>query len=144
MTGWADPHSDPPHEWTNTLANPMKNKGDRYERDLLAIAHSNGFPDAKRTRAGYERDAGDIHLDPDPATGARVICQAKDVKTAVWTEWLDGLADQIDAARAEVGFIAWKRSRPGKTPLHLAVMPIEQMLALLRRAGYGDKANGPH
>lgn len=118
----------------------MKNKGDRYERHLTDWFRLDGFPDAKRTRAGYERDAGDIHLDPDPATGARVICQAKDVKTAVWTEWLDGLAEQIDAARAEVGFIAWKRSRPGKSPLHLAVMPVDRMLALLGKAGYG--ANG--
>lgn len=119
------------------MANPMKNKGDRYERDLTDWFRLDGFPDAKRTRAGYERDAGDIHLDPDPATGARVICQAKDVKTAVWTEWLDGLAEQIDAARAEFGFIAWKRSRPGKSPLHLAVVPVEDMLWLLTAAGYG-------
>ncbi|PBC38540.1 hypothetical protein CJ179_38745 [Rhodococcus sp. ACS1] len=119
------------------MTNRMKAKGDRYERDLLVISRVNGFPDAARTKAGYERDAGDLHLDPRAGLGTGVIVQAKDVKTPNWTDWLEGLAEQRDEAKAEVAAITWKRSRPGKSPHHLAVMPYEEWLTLLRRAGYG-------
>ncbi|MEU2002029.1 hypothetical protein ACH47B_13140 [Rhodococcus sp. NPDC019627] len=119
------------------MANRMKAKGDRYERDLREWLRGNGFPGCERTKAGYERDAGDLHLDPVLGVGPAVICQAKDVKTPLWSEWLEGLDEQIGEARAEVGFLSVKRSRPGKKPLNLFVMPLEGGVELLRKAGYG-------
>ncbi|KAA0021821.1 hypothetical protein [Antrihabitans cavernicola] len=119
------------------MTNRMKAKGDRYERDMRELFRANGFPGCERTKAGYERDAGDLHLDPVLGIGPGVIVQCKDVKTPLWSEWLDGLTEQVGESRAEVGFIAWKRSRPGKAPLNLAVMPVDAMTYLLRRAGYG-------
>ncbi|QDH85089.1 holliday junction resolvase [Gordonia phage Dardanus] len=122
------------------MANAMKRKGDAYERVLRDYFRRHGFTDCERTKAGYERDAGDLHLSRT-RNGPRVIVQAKDVRTPDWSGWLAGLRAQVDEAGAEVGFIVNKRSRPGKTPLHLAVMPLEQFTDLLIRAGYQDAGN---
>ncbi|MDE8648145.1 hypothetical protein PXH69_24565 [Rhodococcus qingshengii] len=119
------------------MTSRMKAKGDRYERDVRMLARMNGFPGAERTKAGYERDAGDIHLDPRMGLGPGVIIQCKDVRTPVWTEWIEQLALQQEESKADFSFIALKRSRPGKAPLNLAVLPFEHMLTLLRLAGYG-------
>ncbi|QQM15144.1 holliday junction resolvase [Gordonia phage TinaLin] len=122
--------------------NAMKAKGDRYERRLAEILAAAGFPDVKRTKAGYERDAGDLHMDRTPA-GPRVIVQAKDVATPPWTEWLAKLEEQIEESGAEVGFIVKKHSRRGgQSPLHIAILPLDAMVELLARAGYGDNGNG--
>nr|WP_296764093.1 hypothetical protein [Rhodococcus sp. (in: high G+C Gram-positive bacteria)] len=109
----------------------MKIKGDVEERAVLAIVRERGFPGAERTRAGTLHDKSDISLSP----GA--VIQVKDVKTPNWTEWLNQLADQKIHAQADTGFISWKRSRPGKAPLRLAVLPLDEMTTLLRMAGYG-------
>lgn len=120
------------------MANAMKAKGDREERAVLAIARCGGFPHAERTRAGRAEDQGDIHLDRQFGLAPGAICQVKDVRTINWTDLIDGLSAQIAAANADVGFASLKRSRPGKAPLRVAVMPLDDMLALLRRAGYGE------
>lgn len=119
------------------MANAMKRKGDQYERQIRDWLRDKGFPGCERTKAGYERDAGDLHLDPTIGVGPGVIAQCKNVRTPIWTEWLDGLREQIREANAETGFLVWKRSRPGKSPLHLVVMPLDEFATLLRRAGYG-------
>lgn len=120
------------------MTSRQKAKGDQYERDVRMLARMNGFPGAERTKAGYERDSGDLHLAPQVGLGPGAIVQCKNVKTPNWTEWLHGLEQQQQESRAEVAFISWKRSRPGKPPLHLAVLPLDEMFTLLRRAGYGN------
>ena len=126
------------------MPNANKRKGDVFERTMRDFFRIAGFPHAERTRAGYQRDAGDIHMDPIPQVGLGpgVICQCKNVVTPKWSEWLDGLEKQIDEARADVGFIAWKRRGVGWPGAQLAVMPMEQFTELLRRAGYGDALEG--
>lgn len=123
------------------MANAAKRKGDAFERVVLAIAHVAGFPNARRTRAGYERDGGDIHL-VRTRSGPEVIVQCKDVVTPNWTEWLEQMTAQEAESGAKWSFIAWKRRRPGKSPLILAVMPLGSMLALYRAAGYGIDEEG--
>lgn len=115
------------------MANPNKDRGDRYEREILALAKRRGFVDASRTRPGRREDEGDIHLSPG------VIVQTKDQKTPAWREWLDQLESQRLAARAEHGILVVKRrGSGGRPPLHLAVMPLDHMLRLLCDAGWGD------
>ncbi|AZG43463.1 hypothetical protein [Gordonia insulae] len=123
------------------MANRMKAKGDKYERDILAICHEKGFTDAVRTRPGRMEDQGDIFLDRN----GMVIVQTKDVATPNWRDWLEQLDDQIGRARAAFGFLTVKRRGVGgRPPIHLAVMPLEDMLTLLEVAGYknarGDAA----
>ena len=100
----------------------------REEREVEKILHAR-FPDAKRTRAGRREDEGDVLIPSADAT-----CQVKDVKTPQWSAWVDDLADQKRHSGASTAFLSVKRSRPGKSPLRLAVMPLEDFLDLLERA----------
>lgn len=115
------------------MANRNLNKGNQYERDVLAIAKRSGFVHASRTRPGRREDEGDIHLAPG------VIVQTKDAAQPRWREWLDQLADQVRCARAEHGVLVVKRrGSGGRPPVHLAVMSLDEMLRLLCDAGWGD------
>lgn len=42
------------------MSNPQKTKGDVAERKLVAHLQANGFPHARRTKAGGEKDLGDL------------------------------------------------------------------------------------
>lgn len=112
-----------------------KRVGDETERVARETLRQLGFPWTQRTRAGYERDAGDLHLVPGPAA----IAQCKFWKTYAWTEWLDGLALQIEEAGADHGFLIVRRpGMPAKDArTWLAVQTVEQHARLLRQAGYG-------
>ena len=99
-------------------------------RDFFRL---NGFPGTERTRAGYTRDFGDLHLSP----GALV--QVKDCQVLRWSEWFTDLEEQIDGHGADVGFLMVKRPRmgPAQVGQWLAVMPVDRMTRLVRAAGYG-------
>lgn len=111
--------------------NPQKAKGDRAERDARDWYRQHGYPGAERTRAGYTRDAGDLHLSP----GA--IAQVKDCKTARWSEWLEQLDEQQAEAGADVAWLVVKRRGHADPSRWLAVMTVEQHAELVRRAGFG-------
>lgn len=113
------------------MTNPNKLKGDRAERAARDYLRTVGFPGAERTRAGYTRDAGDLHLAPG------VIAQVKDCKVLRWQEWLAGLNEQAAEAQADVGLLVVKRPGQGNPGEWLAVMPLRKMAALLRLAGFG-------
>ncbi|MET4611063.1 hypothetical protein ABIC28_002044 [Rhodococcus sp. PvR044] len=113
------------------MTNPNKTKGDRAERAVRDFLRTNGFPHCERTRAGYTRDAGDLH----PAPGLTV--QVKDRAAYAWPEWLRQLNEQKDEARADHALLVLKRRGLGDPGEWLAVMPLAQMAELLRAAGYG-------
>lgn len=114
--------------WGKPLANANKRRGDDEERAVEKIIHD-WFPDAKRTKAGRRDDEGDI-LSP----AGNFSCQVKNVRTPQWSTWLEELADQKRHSGMDTAFLSVKRSRPGKSPLRLAVMPLDDMLELLARA----------
>lgn len=110
------------------MANRNKMRGDKYERDILAICHELGFTEARRTRPGRMEDQGDIHLTHD----GRHILQTKDVATPAWREWLTGLQAQKQAAHASTAALVVKRRGSGANPpIHLAVVDLRAYLALL-------------
>ncbi|AUS30095.1 hypothetical protein C1M55_31600 (plasmid) [Rhodococcus qingshengii] len=115
------------------MTNPNKTKGDRAERAVRDFLRANGFPHTERTRAGYTRDAGDLH----PAPGLTI--QVKDRAAYAWPEWLRQLDAQKDEARADHALLVLKRRGLGDPGQWLAVMPLEQMSQLLRAAGYGQE-----
>jgi len=115
------------------LPNREKAKGDRFELDLRDYLRAHGFPWTERTRAGYARDHGDLHL-----VGPAVIAQAKNHARLALPEWLDQLADQTDAAGAAHGFLAVKRRGVADPGQSYAVLEVHALLRLLREAGYGD------
>lgn len=124
------------------MTNRNKRIGDDFERLLREYCRANGFPGAERTRAGYERDGGDIHLDPVIGVGPGVIAQAKNWGTPNWTSWTEELRRQVRESRAQVGFLAVKRRGVADGGEQLAVMPMREFLFLLRRAGYGQPLEG--
>lgn len=116
------------------MPNPNKNKGDRFEVAVQRHLHAHGFPWCQKTRAGYERDHGDLHLVPGPA----VIVQAKNVRRWDVAAWVEQLARQVADAGADHGVLVVKRpavSDPGQA---YAVMTLDAMVVLLRAAGYGE------
>jgi len=117
------------------VSNPNKIKGDWAERVIKAALRGLGFPWTEKTRAGYERDLGDLHLVP----GQLVIAQVKNVRTPRWLEWMADLETQKANADADVAFLVWKPGGLGEARADewLAVMPVREMAVLLRRAGYG-------
>ncbi|WP_064078920.1 hypothetical protein [Prescottella equi] len=54
------------------MPNPNKLRGDRAERAVRDYLRANGFPHCERTRAGYTRDAGDLHPAPGATAGQAV------------------------------------------------------------------------
>ncbi|ORL06447.1 hypothetical protein [Prescottella equi] len=113
------------------MPNPNKLRGDRAERAVRDYLRANGFPHCERTRAGYTRDAGDLH----PAPGLTV--QVKDRAQYAWPEWLRQLDEQRDEAKADHAVLVVKRRGLGDPGNWLAVMPLAAIARLLRDAGYG-------
>lgn len=118
------------------MTNTNKRKGDWCELVVQKTLQRLGFPWTEKTRAGYERDLGDLHLVPARAC----IAQVKNVRTPHWSEWLEQMAEQKCNAGADVAFLVWKRAGIGEARAGewLAVMTLEEMAMLLRRAGYGS------
>jgi hypothetical protein len=116
------------------MPNPNKRRGDEAEASARNWYQLHGFPWTVRTRAGYTRDAGDLHLCP----GA--ITQVKNCKILRWQEWFAQLAEQRSEAHADVAWLVVKRPGMGATRVGewLAVMTVEDHAALLRAAGYGS------
>lgn len=123
------------------MTNANKNRGDVFERVIRDHLDLSGFA-VRRTRAGYERDAGDLHVLVETQYGWRpkVIVQAKNRAAMRFGEWLTGLVQQRDEAKASHGVLVVKRRGVGAAGRQYAVMELDDLIALLREAGY---ANGP-
>ena len=117
------------------MTSANKRRGDRWELAVQDHAQANGFPWCEKTRAGYERDEGDLHLVPGPS----VIVQAKNHAAMRLPEWLRQLDEQLANSDAAHGFLAVKVRGVGDPGQCLAVMRIDAALALLREAGYGTE-----
>lgn len=117
------------------MTNANKIKGDWAERVVQSVFRRHGFPWTEKTRAGYERDLGDLHLVPARA----VIAQVKNVRVPLWLAWLADLEEQKTNAGADVAVLVWKPGGLGETRADewLSVMRTRDMAELLRRAGYG-------
>jgi hypothetical protein len=115
------------------VTNPNKRKGDDYERLVRDYATARGWL-AEKTRAGYERDAGDVHLF-GPA-GMIAILQAKNWRTWCLPEWLRGLAEQKAQAKAPHAALVIKRRGVGDPALSYVVVTLADYLDLIEQAAY--------
>jgi len=117
------------------MAHPSKVKGDRHELATLAAltkALAGTGLTVEKTRAGYERDGGDLHiLTPDRAV--LFVVQCKDVAVNRWAfpEWLRDLAAQRETAHCARGFLSVKRSRVLDAAQAYAVADMTAMAALV-------------
>lgn len=116
------------------MPNRNKEKGDRFESAALLSAREL-FPNAFRTRAGWDDDRGDIVLDSEYG----VIVQAKDCQAKPWYVWLDELDSQLKHSGAAYGALCVKRRGKSDAGEAMAVMRYRNWLALTYRA----MGNGP-
>lgn len=121
------------------MSNPNKRRGDAFELAVQDHLQANGFPWTEKTRAGYARDHGDLHLVPGPA----VIAQAKNFTRIRLPEWLAELAEQVEHADADHGFLVVKRRGVADPGRSYAVLELDSLIALLRAAGYGTAPDAP-
>jgi hypothetical protein len=112
------------------VTNRSKSKGDRAERDVCDWYAGHDYPKSRRTRAGYERDWGDVHV----FGHARAIAQVKDCQSLRWPAWFHALGEQKRAAEADVAWLVVKRPGMGDPGEWLAVMTVAEHAELLRRA----------
>ena len=90
------------------MSNPQKRKGDQAERDLVAWMQGHGYPDARRTRAGWDDDLGDVNPGwPEH----RFMLEVKNRKALNVNTWLDELAAKVadDGNDFESGLLVVKR-----------------------------------
>ena len=97
------------------MVSPSKEKGDRFEWDTIKVANdpegalAQAGLTVERTRAGYERDHGDLLvLTADRQRLATL--QLKNRRERKWSEWLAATERQGIAARARFAALIVKRN----------------------------------
>ena len=121
------------------MTNANKAKGDTFERSITNYLVARGI-DAVRTRAGYERDYGDIHIRrADTSVWPSAILQAKNHRTWKLAEWVRGLARQVEEAKALHGALVVKRPGISAPGAQYVVMELDEWLSLLRAAGLTEE-----
>lgn len=116
------------------MTNPQKAKGDAFERDQRDYANAAGVP-TERTRAGYARDAGDIHFYATPVRPPLAIGQCKATpKSYDLAGFLRDAETQRQEAQAAYGFAVVKRKGVTDPGQQIVVMTYQTVLCLLAMA----------
>ena len=126
------------------MANPNKAKGDQFEWDLIKVANDplGRLAEARliveRTRAGYERDEGDLLvLTPDRQRLATL--QAKNRRERKWSEWLAATERQRVTARARFAALVVKRNGIGDVGRSYVISTVTGYLDLLAALRIADQ-----
>jgi hypothetical protein len=127
------------------MVNPSKRKGDCFEWDLVALGEDPAGVLAaagltvERTRAGYERDEGDLLvLTPDRQRLATL--QAKNRRERKWSEWLADTERQGISARARFAALIVKRNGIGDVGRSYAITTVAAHLSLLAALHTAERA----
>ena len=111
-----------------------KQKGTSAEYALAKYLQANGFPMAERRALTGSLDQGDI-------TGTPCLAwEVKNHKAYHIPEWLRETEIETGNAKADFGILAVKPNGVGlgNAGQWWAIMTMDQMVKLLREAGYGD------
>jgi hypothetical protein len=111
-----------------------KQKGTAAESALVKYLVGQGFPGAERRALTGAFDQGDI-------TGTPCLAwEVKNHKTYKFPAWLEETENERKNASADFGILIVKPNGVGLTNQGQwwAVMNVNQMVSLLRAAGYGD------
>ena len=118
------------------MSNPSKRKGDEFEWALITLgedpegALAEAGLTVERTKAGYEREEGDILvLTPDRQRLATL--QAKNRRERKWSEWLADTEQQRGTARARFAALIVKRNGIGDVGRSYAITTVRAHLSLL-------------
>ena len=114
-----------------------KAKGTSAETAVVNYLNEHGFAAAERRALAGAFDKGDI-------AGIRAVCiEVKAAKTYSIPAWLRETFIEKKNAKAEVAFLVVKPVGVGAKNAgnFWAIMTLEEMASLLRRANYGDKVD---
>lgn len=109
-------------------------KGTLAESALVKYLTANGFPHAERRALAGELDKGDI-------TGTIGLAwEVKNAKTYKFPAWLDETKFETENAKADFGILIVKPNGVGVGNVQdwWAVLTVEDLVKLIRDAGYGD------
>lgn len=112
-----------------------KQKGTSAESALVKYLQANGFPNAERRALTGSLDQGDI-------TGTPCLAwEVKNHKAYHIPAWLKECEIETGNAKADFGILAVKPNGVGlgNAGQWWAIMTMDQMVKLLREAGYGDE-----
>ena len=119
------------------MSNPNKRKGDQFEWDLVALGET---PDGvlaeaglvvERTKAGYEREEGDILVLTADRQHRLATLQLKNRRERKWSEWLADTERQGVTARARFAALVVKRNGIGDVGRSYAITTAREHLRLL-------------
>ena len=122
------------------MGNKHKAKGTSFETLIVNYLKEQDFCNARRIALAGENDAGDIHgvVQARDIPSKEIAIQCKNQKSFKLSEWLNATVEQ--AARLTRGVPLLVVKRPGKGVAAIgesyAIMPLEDMLKLLKDAGY--------
>jgi hypothetical protein len=120
------------------VTNKSKAKGTAFEVLVRDYLISKKFIHAHRPALSGGNDTGDINGIANPETERKAIFQCKNQKTMKLSEWLNDTVEQAKRLNDAVPVLVVKRAGKGEKALgdSYAVMRLDDVVALLREAGY--------
>ncbi len=122
------------------MGNKHKAKGTSFETLIVNYLKEQDFCNARRTALAGENDAGDIHgvVQAREIPAKEVAIQCKNQKSFKLSEWLNATVEQASKLKRGVPLLVVKRPGKGAAAIgeSYAIMPLEEMLKLLKDAGY--------
>lgn len=117
--------------------NPQKRKGDAFESAQRDHAKGAGVP-TERTKAGYARDAGDVHFYASPSRPPLAIGQCKATPKSIdLPAFLRDAEEQRIEARARFGVAVVKRRGVTDPGQQFVAMTYNTWLDVLRAIAAG-------
>lgn len=111
---------------------PHRRKGTTFETLIVRYLQTVGFPYAERRALHGNLDKGDV-------TGVGpLVFECKAAKRHELSNWLAQTETERVNAGADYGILIVKRQGHNTGAEQYAVMRLEDMVRLLREAGYGD------
>ena len=108
----------------------------KAERGLVTYLRTAGFPHAERRLAGSAKDRGDIAGMPG------VVVEVKNCARTDLAGWVDEAVLEQENDGADYGIVVHKRRGKGDAGQWYATCTVEQIVRLLRQAGYGTPLDG--
>ena len=108
----------------------QRQKGTSFETAIVGWLKEHGFPYAERRALHGTFDKGDI-----TGTGP-LVWECKNHKTLAISEWLVETEDERQNAAADYGILVAKRRGHADPAQQYAILPLHQLAALLKQAGY--------
>jgi Holliday junction resolvase len=122
------------------MGNKHKAKGTSFETLIVNYLKEQDFCNARRTALAGENDAGDIHgvVQARELPSKELAIQCKNQKSFKLSEWLNATVEQASRLTRGVPLLVVKRPGKGAAAVgeSYAIMPLEDMLKLLKDAGY--------